>query len=402
MKKYDFFISHSSQDMELAYEICNYIEVNGFSCWIPSKDIIPGNVFEEQIIEAIMSSDYFIALITENSMKSRYCLQEVKFAWDNATSRGLTMIPIRVDNAKVEHFHWAEWVKSSDFQKFFDNLFAEIKYEKKQQITIEKINSLIKLGANKEAAKLIVAITEYKQKKYQGTGEENDFNNLVKIAIKFSDFNYGKETKEEGIKWQNAIDYIFENGRIFEKDYLIKPENSDKLAFNIQIMLKNIYYLNVAPTEKYDEIREKLKEKFPDIKPFSTSIPESKNLVASPDIELYEAAAKYLNESYNMFNILMKRGAGLDFAKCLLTSYERLQSFCEIVGDKTNGTLCIDKIVELKNKIAALEKEDNLSTDSIAENGIKTLLGLKIPESGRYDAFLCHKKEDLDIAKRIY
>ena len=30
------------------------------------------------------------------------------------------------------------------------------------------------------------------------------------------------------------------------------------------------------------------------------------------------------------------------------------------------------------------------------------LLGLKIPDSGNFDVFLCHKREDLDIAEGVY
>ncbi len=38
----DIFISFASQDAKIATTICKAIENRGFTCWIATRDILPG------------------------------------------------------------------------------------------------------------------------------------------------------------------------------------------------------------------------------------------------------------------------------------------------------------------------------------------------------------------------
>jgi len=296
------------------------------------------------------------------------------------------------------------WVPLSDYESSFDRLFASMTEDKEVSATIDKISSLIKLRAHDGAAALIVDVTEKMHTAYKASPSTKSLKILVNVLLKFSDFNAWHITKDAAwLRWIEAIDTVLFSESIAEPQKKIPLESIDKLAFCAGDVLTDLYYPKSADAGKYETVRKSIAERNPDIIPYSKTKSEIGKEQIIPDAELYEAAAKYLNESYNMFNLLMERGCGIDFARCLLTTYERLQTFCEIVGDKNNGSTCVNRVADIKERIAKLEKSDEAEcVDSVAEQGIKTLLGLKVPDGGKYDAFLCHKREDLDIARRVY
>jgi hypothetical protein len=47
------FISHSSKDKAIGNEICRFLEANGISCWIASRDVTPGKNYGAAIIDSI-------------------------------------------------------------------------------------------------------------------------------------------------------------------------------------------------------------------------------------------------------------------------------------------------------------------------------------------------------------
>ena len=51
------FISHSSQDTEAASRICSFLEARGVTCWIAPRDVNPGAIYAEEILDGIESSE---------------------------------------------------------------------------------------------------------------------------------------------------------------------------------------------------------------------------------------------------------------------------------------------------------------------------------------------------------
>lgn len=110
--------------------------------------------------------------------------------------------------------------------------------------------------------------------------------------------------------------------------------------------------------------------------------------------------ASFMREGNKLFDLIGNDSNASEFIRCLILSYERLKAYCEVIGEKEICAECIDRIHELKDR---LEKED--SANSVSEtvnNGIKTLLGLTQPKSGKFDLFICHKSDDADIAEDLY
>ena len=88
------FISHSSKDRKAAETICSALEHRGIKCWISSRDVGPGENFQEAIIEAISTAKVMILVFSTNANNSN----EIKKELVIAGQYGLVVIPVRVED----------------------------------------------------------------------------------------------------------------------------------------------------------------------------------------------------------------------------------------------------------------------------------------------------------------
>lgn len=93
-KKYIAFISYSRKDFNMAKSIKENIEnITGEICWMDLDGIESGEDFINVIISAIDNSDYFIFLLSNNSMISKYTQKEISYA----EKIGKKIIPLNID-----------------------------------------------------------------------------------------------------------------------------------------------------------------------------------------------------------------------------------------------------------------------------------------------------------------
>ncbi len=105
------FISHASADRTIAEAICKRIESQGFLCWIAPRDIAPGKIWGNAIIEAIDNSRVMIVVFSLNSNGSQHVLREVERA---ISKEKLIIIPMMIQSIQptgaMEYFlkslHW--------------------------------------------------------------------------------------------------------------------------------------------------------------------------------------------------------------------------------------------------------------------------------------------------------
>lgn len=106
------FISHSSRDKHVADAVCAHLENAGVRCWIAPRDIRPGASYGAEILKGIEDSSVLVIVLSACSNKSRHVCKEV----ERAISRGLTIIPFRIDGVvpckDLEYFlsseHWLD------------------------------------------------------------------------------------------------------------------------------------------------------------------------------------------------------------------------------------------------------------------------------------------------------
>lgn len=97
MAIYDYFISYSSKDKDIAFRIVDAIESTGHTCWIAPRNIPYGTPYARAIMEGIDECNSFIVLITDNSIKSEDVLNEV----DNAHASNKKIIPVRLTQTQL-------------------------------------------------------------------------------------------------------------------------------------------------------------------------------------------------------------------------------------------------------------------------------------------------------------
>jgi hypothetical protein len=109
---HEVFISYSSEDSSIANAICHFIEERGIRVWIAPRDIIPGLVWSEVIVDAISESTILVLVFSLNSNKSTQVKREIEIA----VSREIIIIPFRIQDTplskSLEYFigphHWLD------------------------------------------------------------------------------------------------------------------------------------------------------------------------------------------------------------------------------------------------------------------------------------------------------
>jgi hypothetical protein len=109
------FISHSSQDRRVAARICDALERLGLGCWLASRDIDPGENFQEAIVQAIRSVRVMVLVFTGNANNSSEIKKEIALA----SQHGLAVIPLRVEDvvpsdAFLYELSTRQWVDAFD------------------------------------------------------------------------------------------------------------------------------------------------------------------------------------------------------------------------------------------------------------------------------------------------
>lgn len=109
---HDVFISHSSQDRNVALAACEAIERGGHRCWIAPRDILPGQDYGEAIVDGIRAARVFVLIFSAHSAES----PQVRRETERAANVGLAMIPFRIEEVQpsksLEYFissaHWLD------------------------------------------------------------------------------------------------------------------------------------------------------------------------------------------------------------------------------------------------------------------------------------------------------
>jgi len=90
----DVFISYSSEDKIVADAICQALEQRGMSCWIAPRDISPGAVFDEAILDAIDDASVFLLILSSQANTSPFVKNEV----NRAFAKGKAIFTLRIED----------------------------------------------------------------------------------------------------------------------------------------------------------------------------------------------------------------------------------------------------------------------------------------------------------------
>lgn len=82
-KRYDVFISYSSEDQKIAEGVCGYLERNGYRCFVAYRDIPRGVVWAAAIADAIDESAMMVVVFSQSFNISPQTDREIELASEN-------------------------------------------------------------------------------------------------------------------------------------------------------------------------------------------------------------------------------------------------------------------------------------------------------------------------------
>lgn len=99
------FIAYAAEDAAVTGRLCDALEEAGFSPWMDTRKLLPGQNWPRAIESAIEMSDFFVACFSHNSVDKRGGFQaEVRYGLDCARRMPLDEIflaPVRFDDCRV-------------------------------------------------------------------------------------------------------------------------------------------------------------------------------------------------------------------------------------------------------------------------------------------------------------
>ncbi len=460
---YDVFISASSKDREFTTKLFDALLSEGISVY--NWNDVGGN-YAEAIVSAICSSRVFVPLITKNSVNSDMCLRELDYAISRAKDRSKIIFPVMLPDADIKKSYSLQYYLATfqimttesdsarDAKKIALKIAELIKGQRSENETYEKLYEYTKAGANERASDLLCdlitkkcLVVENLKSKKERKALYTEICQLLEKLEKLYGFEYSPSSKSLAEKKMTAVmdtrkllsSDDFKNGDLYMISLALRliyfdreigwavidaKTHGDLSDGIISALPESDYVIKQAPyvlryeselkttdiSEKNTQGYSREEAKFilettnyiyssSQKKPAVKVMPAEKPSVSGDD-ELLRSVASFMQEGNKLFDLIGEHQAAEEFLRCVILSYERLKAYCDVVGEKEICAECIDRIVELKSKLNSVKNQTSITEK--AETGIKTLLGLTIPKSGNYDVFICHKKEDMDIATDMY
>ncbi|MFM7626595.1 MAG: TIR domain-containing protein, partial [Gammaproteobacteria bacterium] len=106
------FISHATADHAVAMEVCALLEARGTKCWIGPRDVVPGKLWDEAILDAIDSTSVFLLILSSAANNAPFVKNEV----NRAFTLGKPILTFRVEDVQpgrslelyLARHHWTD------------------------------------------------------------------------------------------------------------------------------------------------------------------------------------------------------------------------------------------------------------------------------------------------------
>ncbi len=96
------FLLHSSKDKGFVRKLAADLVANGVKVWIDEQRILVGDSIPEKIAQGLAESDFFLIVVSENSVESPWVKKELSSALIHEIERRkVTVLPIKLDDAKA-------------------------------------------------------------------------------------------------------------------------------------------------------------------------------------------------------------------------------------------------------------------------------------------------------------
>lgn len=129
------FICHSSKDKDrFVNDFAKRLRKNGIDAWYDEWEIKPGDSLPEKVfVEGIDKSDYFIIVISKNSIDSKWVKEELNSAIKKKIEKKTKIIPIILDGieedkipTQIQHLLWIRINDIENYDEEFKNIVNTI------------------------------------------------------------------------------------------------------------------------------------------------------------------------------------------------------------------------------------------------------------------------------------
>lgn len=124
-KKFMVFLCHGSEDKPAVRDIYTRLQLSGFNPWFDEKNILPGQDWDYEIINAIKQSHAILVCLSSTSVnKEGYINKEIKVALNVADEKpegSIFVIPLRLDICEIpQRLRQWQWVNFFDKNGYDD------------------------------------------------------------------------------------------------------------------------------------------------------------------------------------------------------------------------------------------------------------------------------------------
>jgi hypothetical protein len=96
------FISHSTRDKPFVRRLAADLVAHGVKVWLDEQRLLVGDSVPEKIAQGLAESDFFLIVVSTNSVESEWVKKELSSALVHEIERRkVTVLPIRIDDAKM-------------------------------------------------------------------------------------------------------------------------------------------------------------------------------------------------------------------------------------------------------------------------------------------------------------
>jgi len=96
------FISHSTKDKPFVRKLAADLVASGVKVWVDEQRILVGDSIPEKIAQGLAESDFFLIVVSQNSINSAWVQKELSGALVNEIERRkVTVLPVKLDDASM-------------------------------------------------------------------------------------------------------------------------------------------------------------------------------------------------------------------------------------------------------------------------------------------------------------
>jgi formylglycine-generating enzyme required for sulfatase activity len=197
-------IHSTTSDRQVADQICSALESQGIRCWIAHRDILPGDDWMDDIIDAVDQAKIVVLVFSANTEKSQWVKDEIKLALEEKR----TIIPFRIQDVSPQRALKllkvrCQWMDAftPPLENHIDNLVKIVSRHLGLEPAIKK-----EVPDMPGDVKKVIPIAQKVEKNKNGYWEAHYQDGIVMVYIPPGEFMMGQTDEEK--KW--LIDQIDE------------------------------------------------------------------------------------------------------------------------------------------------------------------------------------------------